>query len=337
MNTDNSMYIDTDTFDFFALDDVKSEPQNEIFTETKSNHKRPTISAENVDFSNKGALMQNEDEESFEEFDPEMANDLVGNSYAENDAANKDFHSLEDWALYDLGHVQFTKKDVIDLVDQKARIQEERAFFDAASRADYEEVFNHIQDNAARFQTETELTIQAITEKLNSPYTSLEEKGELYDRLNQENNKLAQLNKNVSEIQQSRLAQEQTLNRYRVENTRNEMYQIVGAPEWKREAQNVFAHALANGATEQYIQKNLNTGLALSYYKAYKWDQAQAQKQAKTKQALKDTWTRSKSSSHAVNQTEETKTSRQKQLDYKRRNGGLSADEHRESFNFLVD
>lgn len=340
MNDDNNMIIDTDTFDFFSLTDIKEESSN--LDEVKASRKRPATSAENVS-RDPAFNLDDEDDEDFTLFEPEEykapfdpnldTSDLIGNE-EDQAAATQQFHSLDDWAVIDLGEgVQLTKADTIELARSKQRISEEKAFYDAASKADFSQLDEYISDRALMLQTETEKQIQAIMNALESPLTPVEEKGELYDRLTQTKVKYDLINKSVQEAVQARNTQKAALTRYRIDNTRNVMKQKYG-DKWTKEAGDVFGYAIQNGISERMIADNLDPALADMFLKARAYDQEMAKRQTKTKQAIDQSWARSKATAQS---TKKAVTSKEAYLRHKARSGDLSPEENSELFNFLVD
>lgn len=344
MNEENNMIFDTDTFDFFSLTDIKEEHSDPDVAKLMRANNRPTVSAEDVkrmpldipEDEGEGFTLFDEDEEQNTPFDPNKdTSDLIGNSFEQQEEANQQFHTLEDWAVIDLGDVKLTKADTIELARNKQRINEEKAFYDAVSKADYEQLYNHIADSAIRFQTETEKTIEAINNALESPLTPAHEKGELYDRLLKEKAKFALINKNVQETVQARQTQEAALTRYRIENTRNAMKAKYG-DKWTKEAGDVFNYAIQNGISENMIARNLDPSLAEMFLKARAYDIEMNKRKAKTKAEIDQSWARSKATAQASKKTQSV-SSREAYLRHKSNTDGLTPEENREMFNYLKD
>lgn len=344
MNEDNNMVFDTDTFDFFSLTDIKEEAGSYEDIKGVYSGKRPTISAEDVSREPTFEPEESEDEEFtlFDKdehkapFDPNSdTSDLIGQSYEDQAEAAERFHSLDDYAVIDLGDgVQLTKADTTELARSKQRISEERAFYEAASKADFSQLDEYISDRALMLQTETEKQIQAITNALENPLTPVHEKGELYDRLTQTKAKYDVINRGVQEAVQARNTQKAALARYRIENTRNAMKQKYG-DKWTKEAGEVFGYAIQSGISERMIADNLDPALADIFLKARAYDIEMQKRQAKTKQAINQSWARSKAS--AQSSKANTTTSKEAYLKRQARNGDLTPDEVSQMFNYLVD
>lgn len=343
-NTTSDMFIDTDSFDFLSLNDVKTESYP---TTDKPFDRTHTMIAESKNIDYPDSIIEqpetreefslfDETEEEEKQFDPKGIDDLKNLSHEELQGMNEEFHSLSDDAVIDLGEYQFTKEQVIELVTNQNKINEEKAFFDQVSKGNHEQMYKWIMDQATAFKTEREITLNALHTELNRPGLTREEKMDLRDAIDAENLKMDILKQKLIPIYKAREQQEAQLFDYRRQFTRNAMINEYGKGVWSdKNAGDVFQYAINNGIQERMITDYLDPSLAKIFMKARAYDNEMSKRKTQALKEVKQPWARSNSSSQV--KSKESVSSQQKALRYKMNNGGLEANEVSAMFNQLIN
>lgn len=334
-NTNDSMIIDPSEFNFFDLDDIKDIGVEGGFVsdDLMGVNKRKDERAELDEMFGEGEFATENDPMPLEE--DEVA-DLRGQE--ENEAAaftnvSEYFQSAEDDTELDFGDFKVTKADLRHMATNREAISENEQFLKHHASS-FSEGNEHIRGILQRNFTETQKTISAIEARISNPNISNSERGELYNALETQKARKAQIENDYTEAEKVRKNQEAQVLNYRIRETDLAMKKAIGN-DWNMEE--VFKYALQSGMTPADVQSSVSPALAALLVKARKFDEMEASRNTRLKETITRS-ARSKSSTTASRKDDGTaRAGARRQLQDKWNKGQVTERDVSNSFSFLED
>ncbi|ECW3055613.1 hypothetical protein F3W96_19685 [Salmonella enterica] len=331
--SNESMYFDTDSFDFTKLVDV---------VETEAPQEKPYIKATDVnqdgglidDASDLADLFTADEDEPEAAADPNNdTSDLVTNEVDPDKITL--FNDLPDDAPLIFDGVEMSKQQVKELFQAKETFDNQKELISTAANS-IDQIHTYIQRNHMAHALSIDTNIQNIQRKMNSGISATEY-GEEARKLNQALEAKAMLNARVDEEMKLLDVQRAETTRFRIMQTDQAIRSEV--PQWDQLKGGLLKDMQDRGVNLAELEKVWSKDVALAFLNDYRY---RKQKEKVGAKALEDAKAKApRSTSTAAN------AQRQKALDAnaamkaellrKQRNGGLDRDDHAKLYEFLVD
>lgn len=337
----NPMFLDTDNFNFFDLEDVVSDDTNELGYNTKQTGKdlMAKEEVEEVEGEDEGddtdALPPEEGEEGYEDEDEGEGGDEgdAGEGGESEDGEEVDFESYE---------VTLPNGEVVVLSDAIQGYKNAKAL--AAEREEFESVrtkFTDESEKVAKYLDLARLEADRVIEdyedfdwaayKKDDPVGYVENR-EFLDRYRARRQE-------IIEAQESLEAERATKEADDFKEKAREAGVILARdiPGWNNDMyQNLMLYAVENGANAEEIANSVDPTIFKILHKAMQYDKGKQTVKAKVKR-VGGSPTKVAKPSAKVTSTSSPETGKRKAIIKKMENGGLNESELRNSFSFLED
>ena len=338
----NPMFIDTDNFNFFDLEDVVADDGNELGYNTKQTGKdlmpkeEVAEADEDEDDGDIDALPPEEGEEGYEDEDEEGDDgeaDESGQAEEGEDGEEVDFETYE---------VTLPNGEVVVLSDAIQGYKNAQAL--AAEREEFESVrtkFTDESEKVAKYLDLARLEADRVIEdyedfdwaayKKDDPVGYVENR-EFLDRYRARRQE-------IIEAQESLEAERATKEADDFKEKAREAGVILARdiPGWNNEMyQNLMLYAVENGANAEDIANSVDPTIFKILHKAMQYDKGKQTVKAKVKR-VGGSPTKVAKPSAKVTTTTSPETGKRKAIIKKMENGGLNESELRNSFSFLED
>ncbi|EIM6622188.1 hypothetical protein LNT71_004077 [Salmonella enterica] len=331
--SNESMYFDTDSFDFTKLVDV---------VETEAPQEKPYIKADEVnqdggiidDSSDLADLFAADEDEPEAEADPnEDASDLVSNE-VDPDTITL-FNDLPDDAPLDILGEPMTKAQIKELKQAKETFDNQKELVSTAANS-IDQIHSYIQRNHMAHALSIDTNIQNIQRKMNSGISATEY-GEEARKLNQALEAKAMLNARVDEEMKLLEVQRAETTRFRIMQTDQAIRSEV--PQWDQLKGGLLKDMQDRGVNLAELEKVWSKDVALAFLNDYRYRKQKEKAGAKALEAAKAKAPRSTSTAANAQRQKslDAEAAKKAALLKKARNGGLSREDNAAMFDFLVD
>ncbi|EKE9051051.1 hypothetical protein OXE08_004518 [Salmonella enterica] len=339
MNKDLS--IDTDTFDFFSLNDI-TDDERATYAPQPTAPAAPLTSADEVGpdggvVDDARDLFDNDEERELEAEEAADPNNNVSDLQTPQDDEEVItlFNDLPDDAPMSFNGRNMTKADVAAAI---AKIDEVNAHSEIVSDAakNIDQIHRFLVREHARSSTAIDTNINLIQQRMNSGVSDVEY-GNLSRQLQQAIEARNALDYSTDEKMRALDVERAEVVKFRINEEINTLSKTI--PDWENRRSKVLSYAQAQKVNLNEVEKIWTPQLAEMFYKAYCYDQRRAQVKDEALAKAKAKAPRSQASAANAQRTQAASMTEQQRaaLVNKAKRGELSEREQSDMFKYLID
>ncbi|ECE4535655.1 hypothetical protein DCH27_25385 [Salmonella enterica] len=332
--SNESMYFDTDSFDFNSLVDVvehEAPPEKEL---PKLKDVGPDGGAVEDTSDLADLFLADEDEPEAEKGINDDVSDLLTNSEVDPDKITL-FNDLPEDAPLIFDGVEMSKQQVKELFQAKQAFDNQKELVSTAANS-IDQIHSYIQRNHIAHALSIDTNIQNIQRKMNSGISATEY-GEEARKLNQALEAKAMLNARIDEEMKLLDVQRAETTRFRIMQTDQAIRSEV--PQWEQLKGGLLKDMQDRGVNLAELEKVWSKEVALAFLNDYRYRKQKEKAGATALEAAKAKAPRSTSTAANAQRQKalDANAAKKAELLRKARNGGLDRDDHAKLFEFLVD
>lgn len=339
--TIKDMTIDTDTFDFFSLNDITDDERAEYAPKPAEQvDKGVTADAIGPDggiADDASDLFDNDEErelEAEEAQDPNFNLKDLADPDAEAEALDL-FNDLPDDAPVNFGGRSMTKQQVAEAINKIDEVNAQSEIVSEAAK-NIDNLHRYFRREQERGAIAIDTNIHIIQQRLNNASSDVEY-GNLSRQLQQAIEARQELDRATDEKMRALDLEREEIIRTRINTEIRTLSKTI--PDWENRRKQVLTHAIENKINLNDIEKVWSPELAEVFYKAFCYDKTREKAKATALDRAKAKAPRSQASVANAQRTQATDANTQKlaALKQKMNKGGLDERENADMFQFLRD
>lgn len=345
MNNQDNLIIDTDTFDFFSLNDITDEERAEYAPQAPQTSKEPLTKASDIganggvvdDASDLSDLFENDEEQELQQEQAKDPNNSVADLLSEDDAENavQIFNDLPEDTPININGRALTKNEVSEIINQIDSVKAERQVISEAAK-NIDQIDKFLVQDYHRHQLAIDINIQNIQNAMNSGVSETEY-GQLARKLQAAKEAREDLNYRTDEKMRLLEEEKKEIVKFRINQEIQTLSNVI--PEWQTRRGQVIKHAIESGVNLYEVEKVWTPELAHIFHDAYCFRKQREKAKSTALERAQAKAPRSTSSANTQQRTkaEDAQAKRLEQLRHKMRNGGLDETDTSNMFQFLKD